>query len=99
MVLIISHILMNVMFYLFGGYDIYWLFYKNGLDMLPDKRHKVIVLTSILLGVCVYLTYVIMLIKYMATDGYDYDSLTLLILSWAFIYATSMILQKQVVRK
>lgn len=95
----IIHVLMNVMFFICVSFNIIMVVRHWKNRKLSDKKVKVITSGSFLMGIIVYITYIVLLIVFMEQDGYDKQTLSLLILSWAFMYATNCILSTRLAHK
>lgn len=89
MVMIVSHIVANILFWLF----IILVICKIRQCIKDIKYSKFIIATSII-GIIVYLFYLIILITGFNKDGFDGQSFTLVILSWAFENSSYCIMNK-----
>ena len=75
--MIVSHIIGNLLFILF--------LFVNIIDIKKNKNNMgKILIISFLLGCIVYITYWIMVVIDFKTAGFDTQSFSMLILSWAF---------------
>lgn len=92
--MICAHIMMNVLFLLFTFLDIQLLLNKE-ITTVIQNRVKRIFQVSFILGLVTYLTYIVLLAKFIAADGFDKQSFSLLILSWAFMFAAKQVASKQ----
>lgn len=86
--------MMNVLFLLFTFLDIQ-LFFDKEITTIIENKVKRIFQVSFILGLATYLTYIVLLAKFISTDGFDKQSFSLLILSWAFMFTTKQIVSKQ----
>lgn len=77
--MILSHIIGNIFF---------WTFFIMNIGDIKDRIKKgnasKIVIISLLLGCVMYIIYLIMLILDFKNSGFDVQSFSMLILSWAF---------------
>ncbi len=77
--MILSHIIGNIFF---------WTFFIMNIVDIKDRIKKgnasKIVIISLLLGCVMYIIYLIMLILDFKNSGFDVQSFSMLILSWAF---------------
>ncbi len=87
--MIIAHIITNIIFWLFFVFDIWEIRKKHS-----NKRGYKFFLSSIVLGILTYMSYAILLLSYFSIDGFDKETLSLLILGWAFMFAAYMIRKK-----
>ena len=92
--MIYAHILMNILFLLFLFFDVRLLFSKETISTI-EKKVKRIVQVSFILGLITYLTYITLLTRFITSDGFDKQSLSLLTLSWAFMFAAHQVASKQ----
>ena len=84
--MMIAHIITNILFWLFVVLDIREIRKEHF-----NKRVYKFFLGSIVLGILVYLSYAIFLLSSLLVDGFDRETLSLLILGWAFMFAAYMI--------
>lgn len=89
MVMIISHIVANILFWLFI------ILVVSGIrQCIKTVKYSKFIITTSVIGIIVYIFYLVMLITCFDKDGFDAQSFTLVMLSWAFENSSYCIMNK-----
>jgi hypothetical protein len=87
--MMVAHIIMNIFFAIFFVLDIL-VMRKRFLN----RKKYIYGIITIILGIMTYATYVILLLREFTISGFDRQTLSLLILGWAFLCSAYVICKK-----